>query len=277
MRDLPIGVFDSGVGGLTVLAAIHARSPAESILYLGDTARLPYGAKSPETVARYAVQAAGLLVARGVKMLVIACNTASAHALEPLRRAFPGLPVLGVVEPGAAAAAATSANGRIAVLATEATVRSGAYERAIRRLRPDAQVVGQPCSVFVALAEEGWTEGEAVDAAARRYLSPLLGGATPPDTLMLGCTHFPILTEAIRKAAGPDVMLVDSASTAAEMVAAELERRGLETPGAAPAELRFLATDGPERFARVAGHFLGRPVAADDVELVELHGPAPTG
>ena len=176
-HDRPIGIFDSGVGGLTVLRALRERLPAKSLLYLGDTARLPYGTKSPETIARYAVQAAGLLVERGIKLLVVACNTASAHALDALRDAYPDIEVTGVIEPGAEAACAASASGRIAVIATESTAKAGAYQHAIHRIRNDAEVVTQACSVFVALAEEGWLDGPVAEAAAQRYLAPLFDGA----------------------------------------------------------------------------------------------------
>lgn len=267
---LPIGIFDSGIGGLSVLDAIAHRLPNEDLLYLGDTARLPYGTKSPETVARYAVQAAGHLVERGVKLLVIACNTASAHAIPALSRAFPEIEVIGVIEPGAAAAVAAAPEGRIGVLATESTVASGAYDRAIHALRPAADVRQQACSVFVALAEEGWIGGEVVEAAARRYVEPLLNHGRPrPEALVLGCTHFPLLRETIAAVAGPDIALVDSASTAAEAVAAALEADGL---GAAdkPGRVKFMATDSASRFARVATIFLDRPVSPEDVEIVDL-------
>jgi glutamate racemase len=275
-HDRPIGIFDSGVGGLTVLRALRERLPAESLLYLGDTARLPYGTKSPETIARYAVQAAGLLVERGIKLLVVACNTASAHALDALRDAYPDIEVTGVIEPGAEAACAASVSGRIAVIATESTARAGAYQHAIHRIRGDADVVTQACSVFVALAEEGWLDGPVAQAAAQRYLAPLFGGSgAGPDTLVLGCTHFPLLSPVLKGIVGPDVKLVDSAVTTAEVVAGMLERAGVAAgngllPGPAPASIRLLATDAPDRFARVAANFLPFPITAAMVELVDL-------
>src|SRR4051812_1191681 len=282
-HDRPIGIFDSGVGGLTVLRALRDRLPAEPLLYLGDTARLPYGTKSPETIARYAVQAAGLLVERGIKLLVVACNTASAHALDALRDAYPDIEVTGVIEPGAEAACAASAAGRIAVIATESTARAGAYESAIHRIRSDAEVVTQACSVFVALAEEGWLDGTVAEAAARRYLAPLFeGSGARPDTLVLGCTHFPLLSPMLKTVVGPDVVLVDSAVTTAEVVARMLTRAGVAAgsgpvPAPAPAPIRLLATDAPDRFARVAANFLPFPISAAMVELVDLQqaGPMP--
>ncbi|MFZ2871734.1 glutamate racemase [Zavarzinia sp.] len=267
---LPIGIFDSGIGGLSVLDAIAKRLPAEDLLYLGDTARLPYGTKSPETVARYAVQAAGHLVERGVKLLVIACNTASAHAIPALAAAFPDIEVISVIEPGAQAAVAAAPSGRIGVLATESTVASGAYDRAIHALNPGADVRQQACSVFVALAEEGWINGDAVEAAARRYIEPLLNHGRPrPEALVLGCTHFPLLRETIGAVAGPDIALVDSASTAAEAVAAALVADHLGAPSG-QGRVKFMATDSASRFARVATIFLGRQVSPEDVEIVDL-------
>ena len=269
LSERPIGVFDSGVGGLTVLRALRAALPAESFLYLGDTARLPYGTKSEHTVVRYALQAADELVERDIKALVVACNTASAAALPALQQRHAGLPVIGVIEPGARAACAASTRGQIAVLATESTVRGGAYARAIARLRPDARVRSLACPLFVALAEEGWTEGAVAEAAAARYLAPLAGQA---DTLVLGCTHFPVLATVIAACFGPEVRIVDSAATTAAAVRRELADRGLlrDAGGASPAGWRFLATDGAERFAAVGARFLGAPIAAANVELIDL-------
>ena len=269
----PIGVFDSGVGGLTVLAALRAALPAEHLLYLGDTARVPYGSKTPESVARYALQAASALVDRGVKALVVACNTASAVALAPLTREFAPLPVFGVIEPGAAGVVAASASGRIAVIATEGTVRGDAYRRAILARAPQAAVVSAAAPLLVALAEEAWTEGAVVDAVLARYLDPLFEVAAAPDALVLGCTHFPVFRQAIVAKLGAGVAVVDSAATTAVEVAAALTGAGLARPAAAGAGgMRFLVTDGPARFARVGGVFLGAEVVPDAVELVDLVG-----
>ena len=270
-RKLPIGVFDSGVGGLTVLRAVRARLPDERLIYLGDTARLPYGTKSPETVVRYATQAAGLLVERGIKLLVVACNTASAHALDHLAQVFAPLPVVGVVEPGAAAAVAATRSGRIVVLATESTVQAGAYDRAILRLRPDAVIVSKACPLLVALAEEGLTEGPIAEGVAQHYLGPLFGGPPAGDTMVLGCTHFPALALTLSRAAGPEVTVIDSATTTAGRVADALGRLDLlAPPGAARPDLRYLATDAPARFARVAAAFLPWPIDPHQVELIDL-------
>jgi glutamate racemase len=266
----PIGVFDSGMGGLTVLRALIARLPSEHFVYLGDTARLPYGTKSAETVQAYALQATRLLIDQGVKMLVIACNTASAVALYLLQEAWEPVPVIGVIEPGARAGAAATRNRHIAVIATEGTVKGGAYMRAIHRLMRDAVVVQQPCQVFVALAEEGWTDSPVTLAAADRYLKRLFSGVHAPDTLVLGCTHFPVLAASIRKSIGDSVALVDSAETTATAVASALAERRLASAPQSVGQARFFATDSPERFARVGEIFLGRPIDPQSVELVDL-------
>ncbi|MBD5626562.1 MAG: glutamate racemase [Desulfovibrio sp.] len=272
-QHLPIALFDSGVGGLTVFKALARRLPAENLLYLGDTARLPYGTKGRETIIQYTLLAARALVERGVKMLVVACNTATAAALPTLRREFAPLPVVGVVEPGAAAAARASVNGEIVVIATEATIAGGAYQEAIERIRPGARVRGQACTLFVPMAEEGWMEGPLVEGVARRYLDGLFTAdeaAHRPDTLVLGCTHFPLLLSALHNVVGPGVTIVDSAATTAESVEGELRARGLLNPGTGPGAWRFLTTDNPDRFARTGGLFLGSPLTAAQIELVDL-------
>lgn len=277
----PIGVFDSGVGGLTVLRALHERLPHESFVYLGDTARLPYGTKSPQTVARYAQQAARVLVDRDIKLLVIACNTASAVALEALRSALAPLPVVGVIEPGADAACAASVSGRIVVIATEGTVRGGAYERAIASRRPEALVTARPCPLFVALAEEGWVEGAVPEAVAHAYLDDLMVEGSTNDCLVLGCTHFPVLGNVLRAVVGPGVSIVDSARTTAEAVRRLLDHHQLHAPSDAPgpqsrgerrgpARTELLATDDRERFARVGTRFLGISLDSNEVDLVDL-------
>ncbi|HTY49579.1 MAG TPA: glutamate racemase [Steroidobacteraceae bacterium] len=289
--DAPIGVFDSGIGGLTVLAALVRALPNERFIYLGDTARLPYGTKSGATVTRYAVQAAAALLGRGVKLLVVACNTAASVGLDAVRAASGAVPAIGVIEPGAQAAAHASPSGRIAVIATEATVRGGAYRQAILRRRPGAQVTELAAQLLVAMAEEGVHEGPLAHAAVRHYLGTLFDSEAAPDTLVLGCTHFPLLRPAIRDVIGPGTRLVDSAETTAAAVHAQLQAAGLARVAAAPPagavdpdrtgraepgrsaaapSLQFLATDSPERFARVGGRFLGRSLAAADVELVDL-------
>jgi glutamate racemase len=270
-RDLPIGVFDSGVGGLTVLRALRQHLPHERFTYLGDTARLPYGTKSRDSVLRYSVQATEFLIQRGIKYLVIACNTASSVAVEELRERFAPVPVIGVIEPGAAAGCAASRSGHLAVIATEGTVQGGAYQRAIARVRPDAVVVAKACSLFVALAEEGWTEGPIAEAVIHRYLDEMLGEHPAVDTLLLGCTHFPLLFNALRATVNPDIAIVDSAQTTAAALAKDLADRSLaRLPAAVQPPLQLLATDGPLRFAEVGCRFLGEAFAPEQVELVDL-------
>jgi glutamate racemase len=265
----PIGVFDSGVGGLTVLRALRAGLPAEDFIYLGDSARLPYGTKSARTVARYSLQCAALLIERGIRCLVVACNTASASALDALRAAHPGIPIIGVIEPGAAAAVAVSRSRHVAVIGTEGTVAGGAYQSAIRRLDPGVQVTARACALFVAMAEEGWIDGPIVQAVARRYLQPIFaaGGTSPaPDTLVLGCTHFPVLAAAIRAVLAPQVRIVDSSAAIVAAVSRAIEGRRADAGGA----VTWLATDGAARFARVGAVFLGAPLRAQDIEIVDL-------
>ncbi len=257
-----IGVFDSGVGGLTVVAALCERLPRESILYLGDTARLPYGSKSEDTVTRYTKKNVEFLEQRGVKAVVVACNTASALALPNLEL---HLPTWGVIEPGAAKAA-TLTRGRIGVLATEATVRSDAYPRALLRLRPELEVLSRACPLFVPLVEEGWHDDEVAELVARRYLAPLLDAQV--DTLVLGCTHYPLLAPVLARIAGPAITLVDSAQAIAESVAQGLAQAGLLTDRESPPVHHFAVTDVNDSFRRIARRILGREVELEWVEVV---------
>ena len=265
----PIGIFDSGMGGLTVMRALRDRLPNENFIYLGDTARLPYGTKSGDTVTRYAVQAARALIARDIKMLVVACNTAASVALPVLQATLAPLPVIGVIGPGAAAAVAAAKEGPIAVIATEGTVKGGAYVQAIQALAPRMPVVQQAAPLLVPLAEEGLVTGEIARLAVERYLKPLLATLPRPRALVLGCTHFPALKDMIASVAGPNVTLVDSAQTTALSVEQTLKEIGLlnEAPGGAAL---FLATDAPDRFANVGEIFLGSPIDPGSVEVVDL-------
>ena len=268
MDSRPIGVFDSGIGGLTVFGALAARLPSERILYLGDTARVPYGTKSPETVTRYTRESARFLLQRGIKALVVACNTASALALPSLLGEIP-VPALGVLQPGARRACRLSPSGSIGVIGTEATIHSGAYAEAIRRLRPQAKVIAAACPLFVPLAEEGWADGEVALLVARRYLAAFDGSGI--DALVLGCTHYPLLKGVIGQVLGGGIALVDSAEAAAEETAALLEDRGLlAAAGAGHAGHHFYVTDSSKRFAQVGSRFLGRPL--ERLEQVEITG-----
>jgi len=260
----PIGVFDSGMGGLTVLRALEAAMPGQSFVYLGDTARLPYGTKSPVTVKRYALRASRELVDRGVGALVIACNTASAVALDVLRVEYSEIPVFGVVEPGAAAACTVGDVERVAVFATESTVRGQAYQRALLSRQPQLLVRARSCQLLVALAEEGWLDGEVVEATLNGYLAGIINWR--PDVLLLGCTHFPVFRAALKRLLGDTVELVDSAETTAVEVARALKLNHANAGNSGHRTL--LATDDVARFRRVGNYFLGEPI--DEVELVDL-------
>lgn len=270
----PIGVFDSGVGGLTVLRALRDRLPGESMIYLGDTARLPYGTKSAAAVSHYALQAARALVAIGIKALVVADNTSSAHALEALRAEFPGLPVIGVVDPGSIAAGLASAEGRIVVIATESTIQAGTYPRAILNSRPGARVTAKACPLFVSMVEEGMVDGPIAEQVVRLYLDPLFQGAEHGDAgdcLLLGCTHFPALRPLLRRVLGDRVAIIDSATTTARAVEDLLDHRGLMAPTPAyPGRIRYLATDAPDRFARVSRVFVPWAIAPEEVDMIDL-------
>ena len=255
----PIGVFDSGVGGLTVFREIARALPRQPLIYLGDSARVPYGTKSPETVTRYTKQAAAHLLERGIGMLVVACNTATAAALPELVATLP-IPVIGVVEPGARAAVART-KGRVGVIATEGTVRAKAYTRAIRAIDPTVEVIESAAPLFVPLAEEGWANTHVAREVAEIYLEPLIDAGI--DTLVLGCSHYPILRGTIEQVVGDAVAIVDSAETTARTVAAALP----PAPNG-QATYTFLVTDAEERFRRVASEFLGREV--EGLELIEL-------
>ncbi len=268
----PIGVFDSGVGGLTVLRTLREQLPYESFIYLGDTARLPYGTKGETTITRYATQATQFLIDHSVKMVVIACNTASALALAQLHIQFPDLPILGVIHAGAFAATQMTKTGSVLVIATEGTTNNRAYEKAIHALNPDIRVFSQACSLFVALAEEGWLSGPLVERIISEYLTPLLKNIEDADTLVLGCTHFPTLRQAIQRVVGHTLQLVDASEMTAHAVKDELFKRALFHSEMIEGRIEFLATDSPERFARVAAHFMGHPLEVSDVKLVDLSG-----
>jgi len=261
----PIGVFDSGFGGLTVVREMMRQLPHESIIYFGDTARVPYGPKSPDTVRRYSHEITSFLRGEGVKAVVVACNTATAHALPMLREELP-IPVIGVVEPGARAAVAASRGGAVGVIGTKGTIASGAYERAIRALSPDMQITVRACPLFVPLVEEGWTEAEATSIIAREYLAPFANAHV--DTLVLGCTHYPLLKPLIERILGADVCLIDSARETAAETGRVLDQHELRAGATAVARHRFIASDAPQQFLELGQRFLG--TAIERVETLTL-------
>lgn len=260
-----IGIFDSGVGGLTVLRELTKALPQEDTIYFGDTARVPYGTKSPDTVIRYSQEIAAFLIKRDIKLLVVACNTASAVALPTLRKSLP-IPVVGVIEPGAKRAVEVTRSGVIGVIGTNGTIRSSAYSRAIKRLSPETSVLARPCPLFVPLAEEGWTDNEVATMTAHLYLDELREARV--DTLVLGCTHYPLLKKTIADVMGPDVMLVDSAAETARTVTAILTEKQLLRPPAELGNHHYYVTDIPAGFIRVGNRFLGGKLG--DVYQVSL-------
>ena len=263
--DAAVGIFDSGIGGLTVAHAVMQQLPRESVTYFGDTARVPYGPKSPDTVKRYSLEIASFLVDQQVKMLVVACNTATAHALPVLRDRLT-IPVIGVIEPGARAAVRATRNGHVGVIGTAGTIKSGAYERALRALEPSLRITARACPLFVPIVEEGWVDHEATRLIAREYLAPLLREKV--DTLVLGCTHYPLLKHVIADVLGPDVTLIDSAEETARETAAVLSDRRLTANGRDEPSHRFIASDDPLMFLQLGQRFLGD--AIDGVEVKTL-------
>jgi len=265
----PIGIFDSGLGGLTVARAIREAFPAENLVYLGDTARVPYGTRSAETVVKYAIGCAERLLSFDIKLLVVACNTASGVALGELQARL-DIPVIGVIQPGARAGVQATRSGRIGILATAGTVASGAYERAIHSENDAMSVFARPAPLFVPLAEEGWTRGEVPALAARRYLQPLAD--VDVDTIVLGCTHYPLLSETIQEVAaellGHDVAIVDSAEATAATLT-EMLGATSSAPGHA-GSLRILVTDLPGQFGSAASRFLGKPLQGLDIQAIDL-------
>ena len=261
-RSAPVGVFDSGIGGLTVAHEVIRQLPHESVLYFGDTARVPYGPKSPDTVRRYSREIADFLRDQGVKSIVIACNTATAHALTALREQF-DMPVIGVVEPGARAAVAVTTRGRIGVIGTVGTIKSGAYERAIRAINSDVFITARACPLFVPLVEEGWTDHDATRLVAREYLEPMI--AADIDTLVLGCTHYPLLKPLLADILGDEVRLIDSAEETAAETARTLAESGIAASASHAATHRFVASDDPLQFLQLGQRFLG-----DTIEGVEI-------
>ncbi len=276
-NNAPIGVFDSGLGGLTVLKEIILELPEESTIYLGDTARVPYGIRSAEVVTRYSFENMRFLLSKGIKMLVIACNTASALSLEALRRAAP-VPVIGVIEPGAKAALKASKNGRIGVIGTEATIRSGAYAKVLEKLSPGVKVFSRPCPLFVPLVEEGWVDNDVAFLTAENYLSGFAENGI--DTVLLGCTHYPLLKKTIAAVMGGGVTLIDSAIETAKEIRKVLEEKDFSRGDSRPPERDFYVTDAPGRFKTLGGRFLpgdglhGSDAIIKEVKLMEVWNEA---
>lgn len=264
-KEKPIGVFDSGIGGLTVVKRIAASLPEENIVYFGDTARVPYGSKSNDTVIEYSIEDAKFLMQKNVKAIVVACNTASSVALDKLKKTF-DVPIIGMIEPGAVTAVKTTKNNRIGVIGTRATVSNKAYSNRIRELNPDIQVFETACPLFVPLAEEGWIDHKATYEIAGEYLNELREENI--DTLVLGCTHYPILSKVIQEVIGENVTLVDSGIAAAEMIREELDRTGLHTNSYSVGNQELYVSDIPTKFREVAELFLGNVVK--DVHKVEV-------
>ncbi|MBF0336987.1 MAG: glutamate racemase [Nitrospirae bacterium] len=265
LADRPIGIFDSGIGGLTVLRELHRQLPAESTIYLGDTARVPYGIRSPETVKRYSLQNSMYLMEMGVKLLIIACNTSSAISLYSIRNTL-DIPVLGVIEPGAKAAVTATRNGTIGVIGTEVTIKSGAYRRAIHSHNGGVVVYEQCCPLFVPLVEEGWLNDEITEAVARKYLNGLIRSGI--DTLVLGCTHYPLLKGVLTKVMGEGIVLIDSGIEKAKNVKNILKDLNLLKRDNKNTFRKYYVTDSPERFIAVGRRFLGEPI--EDITSIEL-------
>jgi glutamate racemase len=266
MNPRAIGVFDSGVGGLTVFKELERLFPDELLIYLGDTARVPYGIRSPETVTRYSLEAATFLRTQQIKLLVVACNSASSVALDALAD-LNQIPIVGVILPGAGRAVEITTAGKIGVIGTRATIGSSAYPRAIHSLLPDAEVVSLACPLFVPLAEEGWVDDAIAHQVAERYLAPLKQAQV--DTLVLGCTHYPLLRDVISQVMGPDVRLVDSAQSVAAEVRQLLQGGLAAQEGSRPGAHRFFVTDAPDSFQGVAERFLGRPIKQLEQTLID--------
>ena len=266
MTSAPIGIFDSGLGGLTVARAIYDRLPGESTVYFGDTARVPYGPKSPETVRRYSLEILRWLLDQGVKAVVVACNTSTAHALDALRAASP-VPVIGVIEPGARAAVEAAGRGPVGVIGTAGTIASNAYAQAIHRLRPALAVEQRACPLLVPLVEEGWFEHPAAELIAAEYLEPLRRAGV--DVLVLGCTHYPLLAPLLQRVMGEGVRLIDSGEATARVLEETLAAAGLAAPPGGPVRHRYAVSDDIARFSQVGSRFVGPRLGTAELVAVD--------
>jgi glutamate racemase len=262
MNDAPVGIFDSGIGGLTVARAIYERLPGESTIYFGDTARVPYGPKSPETVRRYSLEILHWLLEQGVKAVVVACNTSTAHALRALQEAT-AVPVIGVIKPGARAAIAVGNGGPIGVIGTAGTIGSNAYARALAALAPGLTVVQKACPLFVPLVEEGWFDHPATELVAAEYLAPMRDEGV--RAVVLGCTHYPLLRPLLQRIMGPGAVLIDSGEATAEALETVLRDKSLAASGAVPSSHRFVVSDDEARFRLVGSRFIGERLAGAEV------------
>jgi glutamate racemase len=269
MKTAPIGVFDSGIGGLTVVREIISRLPGENIIYLGDTARVPYGTKSSRTVIAYSHHNARFLVSKGIKMLVVACNTSSAVSLPSLGSELE-IPVIGVIGPGAKKAGEVTKSRRVGVIGTPSTIKSSAYKKALEAISPDIEVFSRACPLFVPLADEGWTEGEISELIAKKYLAPFK--EYDIDVLVLGCTHYPLLKPTIQKVMGGGITLVDSAEETAKEIERVLRERDLLNKGTELSSREYYLTDVSDTFVSVAGRFLGEKI--ENIEMVDITGTA---
>jgi glutamate racemase len=269
IKNAPIGVFDSGIGGLTVAKELIKALPNEDIIYLGDTARVPYGTKSERTVIAYSRSNAEFLISKGIKLLVVACNTASSVSIPSLRNEF-DIPVIGVIEPGAKKAVSVNKSGKIGVIGTPSTINSSAYTKAIHNLNPEIEVYTKACPLFVPLADEGRTDGEIVEHIAEDYLSPIKNSGI--DVLVLGCTHYPLLKNTLQKVMGAGITLVDSAEETASQIKSVLTQKDLLNDKSSISDREFYLTDVSDTFLSVAGRFLGEKI--DKIEMVDITGTA---
>lgn len=268
LENAPIGVFDSGIGGLTVLKALQRHFPEESYIYLGDTARLPYGTKSPETVARYATSLAQELINYHVKAIVIACNTASTHGLSAVKALADDIPVIGMIEPASLAASKATKNKHIAVMATFGTIKSGAYTKSLLNFVPDCKISPIACQMLVALAEEGWVDGTIPRSIIHQYLDPIFNQENAPDTIILGCTHFPVFEHLLRDILGMSVTFINSGEAASFHLSEHLKEASQKKIGG----VKFFVTDDPLRFAENAIKFYDETLKPEDVTLIDIKG-----
>lgn len=266
-QNKPIGVFDSGIGGLTVLKALQSHFPYESFIYIGDTARLPYGTKSPETVARYAANLTKEILHHDVQAIIVACNTASTHGLTTVKALAKDIPVIGMIDPAAETAVSVSRTGHIGVIATSGTIKSEAYKNALIKQNPDCKISSVACQILVALAEEGWANTDIAKSTLHTYLDPIFKQKNSPDTLILGCTHFPLFAPLIEEMLGMGVTLINSGEAASHHLAKLIKKNPSEEISP---KIKFFVTDDPQRFAENAAKFYNDQITPEDVMLIDI-------